>query len=288
MQLTEHLTVYPALATAIKHIDLAGKSVLITGGGYGIGVDIARSFAERNVSSLILVGRTESKLKASASFLASAFPGTTTSYQVADISSRNDVQRLFHSLGENSPDIIINNAGYLHEPASFVDIDLSEWWKTFTINVLGTAMVTQAYLQHRRLHNTSPPVASKEAAVVVNVNTFGAYSMRIPQLSGYASSKAALMRWNELISVDVPETEARFISVHPGAIATDMASKADLLDTWALTDAKLTADFIVWLTSSDASFLAGRFVWVNWDVEELLAHKDEIVGKDMLRSSLST
>jgi len=38
----------------------------------------------------------------------------------------------------------------------------------------------------------------------------------------------------------------------------------------------LPADFMVWLASSEAAFLKGRYVWANWDVEEMLARKEEI------------
>jgi len=38
----------------------------------------------------------------------------------------------------------------------------------------------------------------------------------------------------------------------------------------------LPADFILWLASPEAAFLKGRYVWANWDVEEMLAKKEEI------------
>ena len=43
----------------------------------------------------------------------------------------------------------------------------------------------------------------------------------------------------------------------------------------------------MWLSSTPAAdFLQGRLVWANWDVEELLQRKEEIVGKDMLKMVL--
>jgi len=36
----------------------------------------------------------------------------------------------------------------------------------------------------------------------------------------------------------------------------------------------LTTNFIVWITSPEAEFLRGKFVWSNWDVEELMSKKD--------------
>jgi hypothetical protein len=40
----------------------------------------------------------------------------------------------------------------------------------------------------------------------------------------------------------------------------------------------LPADFMVWAVSPDAAFLKGKFIWSNWDVEELKAKKDQILS----------
>jgi hypothetical protein len=42
----------------------------------------------------------------------------------------------------------------------------------------------------------------------------------------------------------------------------------------------------VWLASEEASFLKGKFVWVNWDVEELKGRKEEIEGTALLTLGL--
>lgn len=39
---------------------------------------------------------------------------------------------------------------------------------------------------------------------------------------------------------------------------------------------------MVWLCSDKADFLHGRMVWANWDVDEMVAKKEEIVSKDLL------
>jgi NAD(P)-dependent dehydrogenase (short-subunit alcohol dehydrogenase family) len=277
----EHLNPYSSLSAKISGKIAAGKSAIVTGGGYGLGAAIAKSFAEAGVTEIILAGRTESKLKATAGDLAS-FKGIKVSYHAVDISSKDDVKRFFDSL-TTAPDFLVNNAGFLATPANFIEADLDDYWESFTTNVFGTALFTQAYLRHHEAHksSTTPP------AVVVTLNTIGAYSVRVPGLSSYGASKAALARWSELVSVDVPETTARFISVHPGALKTEMGAKSGLDGAFPSTDVKLAADFVVWTTSDEAQFLAGRFVWVNWDVDELLAAKDEVISKDSFRTSLS-
>ncbi|KAH7324917.1 hypothetical protein B0I35DRAFT_348081 [Stachybotrys elegans] len=278
----KHLETYPRIAPESFQNELKSKTVLITGGGYGIGAAIAESFAKAGAAEVILVGRTVAKLKDTVAALSSTVKTSTRiTYHATDITSEADVEKLFAVISA-TPDILINNAGFLAAPSNFLDADLNEYWKSFSTNILGTALVTQSFL--RRRQRDGPP---RTPAVVVTLNTIGAYSVRVPHLSSYGASKAALARWSELISVDVPDQVARFISVHPGAVKTDMGIKSGLDGVFPSTDPTLAGDFVVWSVTEEAKFLTGRFAWVNWDVEELVAKKEEIVAKDLLRTSLS-
>ncbi|MCJ1401671.1 hypothetical protein MMC11_004888 [Xylographa trunciseda] len=279
MTTQQHFSPYARANPALLKKEFAGKSVLVTGGGYGIGPAIAKSFAEAGVNAIILVGRTAAKLKATAEEL-SSFKDISVSFYQVDISSKSDVKRLFDSLTV-SPDVLVNNAGFMATPANFIHADLDEYWEAFTVNVYGTALVTQSFLRHREA------LKAKAAAVVITLNTIGAYSVRVPNLSSYGASKAALARWSELVAADVSETTARFISIHPGAINTAMGIKSGLDGVFPPTDPELTGNFIAWACSEEARFLAGRFAWVNWDIAELVAAKEEIVSKDYYRTSMT-
>jgi len=48
----------------------------------------------------------------------------------------------------------------------------------------------------------------------------------------------------------------------------------------------LSGHFCLWLVSSEADFLRGKFVWVNWDIDELKARKEEILSTDLLEMKL--
>ncbi|GIC92414.1 SDR family NAD(P)-dependent oxidoreductase [Aspergillus udagawae] len=282
-----HFQPYPGLADALGRADLGDLSVLITGGGHGIGFNIATSFAEKGVKHILLVGRTESRLAEAAKKLSSiSIKRTSVSYKVADLSSEDEIHRIFETL-DVSPDILVNNAGYMPTPEPFLNADMSEFWSGFTINVLGTALLTQAYLHHR-LEKLKVPINALPA-VVVTLNTAGAYGSagHVPNLSAYVASKAALARWSEAMSADIDSQVARFISVHPGAVATDMLAKSQLGGVYPSTEGKLVGDFVVWATTEEAKFLAGRFVWANWDVQELLSLRDHILSKDLFVTSLA-
>ncbi|KXH69298.1 short-chain dehydrogenase [Colletotrichum salicis] len=279
---TEHYEPYPELSPHLLQTQFTNKTILITGAGSGIGASTARSFAQANAAKLILTGRTESTLQQTSAALRADFPNLQVSLHVGSVSSPEHVASLFASL-DRSPDILVNNAGYLSEPMSFVDADLKDWWQGFTTNVFGTALVTQTYIRHRRGLKTGGADGEKPG-VVININTKAAYEFHIPGMSSYGASKAAMLRLAEVIADDVPASEARVVSLHPGAVQTALLTKSGLKRK--LTDEKLASDFVVWSASEEAAFLNGRMVLVNWDVPELVSWKDVIVKKDLLRTSI--
>ena len=54
------------------------------------------------------------------------------------------------------------------------------------------------------------------------------------------------------------------------------------LNSMPRSSPELVGNFINWAASEDADFLAGRFAWMQWDVEELRKRKEEILEKDLL------
>jgi hypothetical protein len=48
----------------------------------------------------------------------------------------------------------------------------------------------------------------------------------------------------------------------------------------------LSGHFCLWLVSPEADFLRSKFVWVNWDADELKARKEEILTTDLLDTKL--
>lgn len=183
---------------------------------------------------------------------------------------------MFASFG--SPDILINNAGVLPAPEDFKTLDLrGEWWEGYEVNILGTATVIQEFLRAK---------PEDKEAFVVNVNTVGAHlGTLMPKLSAYSASKAGMLRLVESIQAETPEV--RFVSIHPGGVATEMLTKAFGDGAKGpLTNPELAANFMLWLVSPEADFMKGRFAWVNWDLDELKARKEEILSKDLLKYTL--
>ena len=168
---------YPAINPA--NANLAGKVVLITGASKGIGKNIALAFAQAGITGIALFAR--SNLHATeAACLAAQRPGhplkvlslsvdTTDSAKVTDAAEK--VEAAFGRV-----DFIINNAGYMEPFRLIADTDPEEWWKTWTVNVLGTYHVTRAFL----------PLLVKCGGekTVINMTSIGAHFLG-PQVSAY-------------------------------------------------------------------------------------------------------
>jgi len=74
------------------------------------------------------------------------------------------------------------------------------------------------------------------------------------------------------------------VSVQPGWVATE----ANGFQKEAPDSATLPGQFYVWLASPEASFLKGKFVWANWDAQELLEREDEITNGRLLTTVLNS
>src|SRR5690554_2746378 len=119
---------------------LSGKRAVITGGGSGIGADMALAFAEAG-AEVIITGRRREALKATAG----QHPAITA--QVADVTREADMVALFETLG--AVDIVIANAGAA-ESAPFGRTDLDQWQRLLEVNLTGVFLTLREGLKQLR------------------------------------------------------------------------------------------------------------------------------------------
>nr|ANM86577.1 putative short-chain dehydrogenase/reductase [Cladonia uncialis subsp. uncialis]AUW31360.1 putative short-chain dehydrogenase/reductase [Cladonia uncialis subsp. uncialis] len=272
-----HRTSYAYIDPSQPRLSTSGKTVLITGGGYGIGAGIARSFARSSASNIILTGRTLSRLNEHKASLEAEFPKTKVQVFTMDITDAEGVDKVFSTVVSSvAPiDIVVNNAAFLPEISPIKNADLKDWWRGFEVNVLGTATVTRTFL-------ATKPEGRK--GVVININTSVAHYGVFPAYSSYVASKMAVLRMTESFQAENPEV--RFTSLQPGGVQTEMYAKFKMPEDYAMTDLSLPSDMSVWLSSDEADFVGGRLIWTNWDAEELVKRKEEIISKNHLTTGL--
>lgn len=269
--LTNHREPYEALTSYVSTGPLKGKSVLVTGAGRGVGAHIARNIAEAGATKIGILGRDKRRIEEAKIQYAQEYPSSIFIAYASDITDEAGIAAVFKDFGV--PDILINNAGVFPDDGVFVKQDLKSWWYGFETNILGTAIVTQQYLKAKG--NTA-------SGIVLNCSTLAIHS-RWPLLgwAGYNSSKLAQARIFETLRFEHPET--RFLSIHPGQIESDGYSRSGAPEPeQGMTDGKLAGQFFAWAATEEAEFLKGRFVWAEWDIDDLKAKKDEIIEKDLL------
>ena len=244
--------------------ELAGQVALVTGGGRGIGRNVARELTEAGMR-VAVSGRTAEQVEATARELGGL--GV-----VGDVSSAGDVERM---VGETERelgriDLLVANAGIgLSEEAAW-QIDPRDWWRVFEVNVLGVCLCCRAVI---------PAMLERGSGRIVITGSGAAY---LPGSTGsaYGASKAAVWRFGETLATQLETTPVRVFVISPGLVRTEMTSR--FRDDAPWTPAELAPRLVRVLASGRADELAGRYIHAEHDdVEELIARAREVRESDL-------
>jgi uncharacterized oxidoreductase len=194
-------------------MDTTNNTVLITGGGSGIGFEIAKLFSE-NGNHVIITGRNEKRLQDASSKL------KNVNFIVSDVSNEQDVNQLVAKIENDFPalNIVINNAG-----RSIVYNLAKE-----NINGLDKSMEEMAtnYFSVIRLTEKLLPLLKKQpAAAIVNVSSISAF---VPThvLPTYSASKAALHSYTQALRVTLDKsTTIKVYELMPPLVDTDFSAE---------------------------------------------------------------
>lgn len=274
---TLHNDTYPTIDPT--KVNLAGKSLLITGASKGIGRAIAISYAKAGASSIAILARSEAALHQvaldmlSAARAAKRAPPKIMACTI-DVTSRQSVEETATDIEKafGHIDILINNAGYLEKFTPIADSDPEEWWKTWEINVKGSYYITRSFI---------PLLLKGTEKTIIQLSSIGAH-ITSPGGSAYQMTKSALLRMNNFLAAEYGEQGILAYGIHPGGVMTELSSI--LPDTSVLIDQPaLCGDTLVWLTKERREWLQDRYVSCTWDVNELEGKRYEIVKGDLLK-----
>ncbi|PWR09280.1 oxidoreductase [Micromonospora acroterricola] len=124
------------------HIDLAGRTALVTGSTQGIGAAIATGLA-RAGARVAVNGRTAAGVQRAAATLRSEVPGADVGEVDADVTTDEGAARALGLLP--TVDILVNNLG-VFGPNPALEISDDEWRRYFEVNVLAGVRLTRAHL----------------------------------------------------------------------------------------------------------------------------------------------
>ncbi|KAH7239989.1 uncharacterized protein BKA55DRAFT_576856 [Fusarium redolens] len=260
--------------------DLTGKSVLITGASKGIGRATAIRFAMAGCSKIILAARSDmADVEAAVKDAAkkASRPQPLIRSIKLDITSEESVKATAETAKDilgGSLDILINNAGCLEEWKPITESDPSEWWWTWEVTMKGTYLSARYFI---------PILLKSSTKTIINISSVGAQII-VPGASAYQTSKFALCRFTEFIDKEYYEQGLISILIHPGGIKTELALNMPPAMHSHLNDTvELAADTMVWLSRERRDWLSGRFITVNWDMEELENKRQEILRGNLLK-----
>lgn len=231
----------------------AGKVVIVTGAGSGIGEAIAGRFSHDG-AAVMLVGRTAAKLED----VARELDPTRTLIHTADISDQFAAEAMVAATLKRFGrlDVLVNNAG-VGPMGSFLAISAEDWRKVMAINVDGVFFCTQAAL----------PSLLETKGNIVNVSSVsglgGDWNMSV-----YNAAKGAVTNLTRSLAVELGSKGVRVNAVNPSltftaltqGIKSDPELMAKFIERIPLgrgAEAAEVADAIAFLASVDARFVTG-------------------------------
>jgi 3-oxoacyl-[acyl-carrier protein] reductase len=237
---------------------LTGRA-LVTGGGRGIGANIARELAAAGME-VAVTGRTAEQVEA----VAQEIGGQAL---LGDVSRSEDVARWFAAAGPL--DLLVANAGTGHRETTW-EADPEQWWRTFEVNVLGVHLCCRAVI---------PGMLERGAGRIVIVGSGAAY---LPGMSttAYPSSKAAVCRYGEALNSELAGRIPVFV-ISPGLVRTAMTAGA-FADDAPWTPDECAPRLVRALAAGEFDALAGRYLHAEHDPPEALRERiDGILEGDL-------
>jgi NAD(P)-dependent dehydrogenase (short-subunit alcohol dehydrogenase family) len=238
--------------------ELEGRA-LVTGGGRGIGANIARELSGAGMEVWV-TGRTAAQVEETAA----AIGGHGL---VGDVTSREDVERWV--LEANPLDLLVANAGIGNRGVSW-ELDVEKWWEAFEVNVLGVHLSCNAVI---------PGMLERGRGRIVITGSGASYLPGATDTS-YTSSKAAVCRYGETLANALRDRIPVFV-ISPGLVRTAMTD-GHFPDEAPWTPPECAPELVLKLASGGYDALAGRYLHAeHTNVDKMVAEIDEVEERDL-------
>ncbi|MBV8482554.1 MAG: SDR family NAD(P)-dependent oxidoreductase [Verrucomicrobia bacterium] len=263
--------------------DLKRTVAVVTGAGRGIGREIALHQA-RSGAKVAALARTATEIDETASLIAKE-GGVAVSFPVDLVDRRAVAQALDRVAAElGSIDVLVNNHGSFRAFGPIWECDPDTWWHDVEINLRGTFNTCRV---------AAPSMIARGKGRMVNL-VGGGTGNSFPNGSGYASSKAAIMRFTECLNDTTKDRGVLAFAVDPGLVRTSMtelqlysdAGKTylpgiqELFDNGVNIPPSRAAALITDIAAGRFDPLAGRLLRGVDDRDLLEQEMKEIVARD--------
>ena len=240
--------------------DLEGKVVVVTGGGRGIGFELARLLLEQE-AKVVICGRKQEGLDAATSELNA---GENLLAIQAHIAKEEDVENLFNKAVGNFGrlDVLINNVG-MNIVTALVDADLSLWQKIIDSNLNGTFLCSRKAGKVMRDQNKGK---------IVNISSI-AGRRAAPAMGVYGVAKAGIEMMTKVLALELAPFNIQVNAVSPSMVRTKFSqpfwSNKDLYDQIVksiplgrIAEPIDVAHPVLFLCSKASDFITGQTIMV--------------------------
>jgi len=290
----------PADAIHVEEKSSSGRDGLlatvavVTGGGRGIGRAIALALA-RAGAAVAITARSASELESIlAELLAIHHRAIAVRSDVTDRAAVDEMVR--QTEDELGPiDFLVNNAGSSGVIGPLWETDPDDWWRTIDVNLHGPMLCARSVL---------PGMIARRRGRIVNMAS--AVGLRaFPYNSTYACSKAALVRLTDSLQQETAQHGVMVFATSPGLVRTSMTDtlgSSEAARRWtpafcpdhpdykklAWAPPERIADLCVRLARGDGDALAGRFIHVLYDFDDMRARANNVTRDDLYQLRLRT
>jgi NAD(P)-dependent dehydrogenase (short-subunit alcohol dehydrogenase family) len=193
---------------AVRRFD--GKTVIVSGGGRGIGEATARRFAGEGADVLV-VARTAAEVNEVAVSIGAE--GGTAWSLAADVSNQDSVSRVVDAARDrwSRIDVLVNCAGIDHD-SPFLDFPAEEWQRVLAVNLTGAFLMAQAVARI---------MSATGGGAIVHISSIDAHGADGNQVA-YNASKAGMLGLSRTMAMELARRDIRSNVVSPGYTATPM------------------------------------------------------------------
>jgi uncharacterized oxidoreductase len=256
---------------------MTGNTILITGGGSGIGRALAEAFQNLG-NQVIVAGRRQSVLDA----VTAANPGMRSA--VLDVQNADSLGAFCTSVAKRYPslNVLINNAGVmktedLNDPAS----DFSEVESMVETNLIAPLRLTAALL----------PLLKKQPHATLMTVSSGLAFLPLAMTPTYCATKAAIHSWTQSLRFQLQGSNVQVMELIPPYVQTELMGSHQTTDPRAMPLAEFTAEVMEILqTQPDATEICVKRVYpLRYSSEQGQARYDEFFTglNDGMRAALA-
>lgn len=195
-------------------MQLKNKVAVITGGGKGLGKELAKILASEG-SEVVICSRTESDLANVCNEIKSI--GCKCEYSVLDVTDPKQVYNFVRGVARSHGriNILITNAGYVNEWKPIEENTEEEFENCFKVNV---------YSMYYFLKKVVPLMRKQGEGAIVNISSM-AGKRGLPNLAAYSASKFSVIGLTQSVAKELEGTKVFCFTVCPGGMKTEMRAR---------------------------------------------------------------